>query len=138
MKNTYFPGEVIFLYSSFQPGLNIITNHQETLDHVATDNSKNGLYINGQYVTYDQYMRYYSDYLIDITGDTTYYAYNSYYSNVYLNGYSWTSNYYVHALEDLNINDCVIIEQISHSMQCRILHDNDGYFLRRGNNYINY
>ena len=126
MKNVYFPGEVIFLYSSFQPGLNLITNHQEDLNHIATDNSKYGLYINGQYVTYDQYMRYYSEYLIDTTGEDTYYAYNSYYSNAYLSGYLWTPNYYAHSLEDLNIEDCVIIEQISHQMQCRILHDSDG------------
>lgn len=128
MKNVYFPGEVIFLYVAFKPGISIITNHQEDLNRVATDNSKNGLYINGEYVTYEQYMRYYSDYLIDTAWDTTYYAYNTYYSNTYLSGYnySWTSNYYVHSLEDLSADEYVIVEQITHSMQCRILHDNDG------------
>ena len=128
MKNVFFPGDVVFLYASFKSGLNIITNHQEELNHIATDNSKYGLYINGQYVTYDQYMRYYSDYLIDTAWDTDYYTYNTYYSNTYLSGYSWswTSNYYIHSLEDITTDEHIILEQIKHSMQCRILHDNDG------------
>lgn len=108
-------------------GLNIISDHQESLANNKTDNSKNGLFINGQWVTYDQYMRYYSDYLIDSAWDSTYYAYNSYYSNSYLSGYgNWTANYYVHSLEDITEDELLIAEQISHSMQCRILHDIDG------------
>lgn len=127
MKNVYFPGETIFLYATFAPGLSIVSMHNSELtSKTATDNSKYGLFINGEWVSYESYMRYYSDYLIDTAWDTTYYALNSYYSNTYLSGYNWTSNYYVHSLEDLSDSEKVVIEQISHSMMCRILHDEDG------------
>ena len=150
IKNIYYPGETIFLYASFKPGISIISSNQLEIDErTATDNSKFGLYINGEWVSYDQYMRYYSDYLVDTAWDTTYYAYNSYYSNTYLNGYnySWTTNYYVHSLEDLKDTEKVIYEQITHTMKCRILHDDDGVIyedlswtdmLKMGNNEFYY
>ena len=127
MHNVYFPGDKLFLYAAFEKGLKIITQRTEASQLAETDDSKNGLYINGEWVSYEEYMRYYSDYLIDPSWDTTYYAYNSYYSNAYLNGYlNWTSPYYVRSLEDTSEEKDEIIEIITHKMQCRILHDEDG------------
>lgn len=127
VKNAYLPGDTIFLYASFQPGINIISEKEELRQNISTDESKNGLYINGQWVTYDQYMRYYSNILMDSAWDSTYYAYNTYFSNAYLGGYNnWVSNYYVHSLEDISANEILLIEQIKHTMQFRILHDEDG------------
>ena len=127
MNNVYFPGDPVFLYATFQTGLNLIQpRNNETTNTRSSNNTKNGLYIDGNWVTFDDYMRYYSSYLIDPSTDSTYLIYNSYYSDSYYSGYNnWYSSFYTHALSDENIKD-VIIEQISLSMQYRILHDEDG------------
>ena len=152
MINVYFPGDTVFLYAAFQQGLNFVNERNETIAREigSLKNNTNGLYINGQYVSYDEYMYYYNtnyNYLIDATPYDTYYAYNSYYfGNSLGQYYNYTSPYYIRSLEDPSIQDTTnsinetninndliesldkadIIEVISHSMSIRILHDQDG------------
>ena len=132
MTHVYFPGDHIFLYAAFQKGINIISEHKGDKSAALTDNSKYGFYINGEYVTYEDYYRYYSGYytgyLIDSDTSSTYYSYYSYYTQPFYNVATGntTFNYYVRAMEDMSEEDDGIVEITTHKMQCRILHDEDG------------
>ena len=133
-KNLYFPGEKIFLYAGFEYGLNFVSPRQTEQDlHASTDNSKYGIYINGEYVSYEDYIKYYSeyinnDYFIPNTWETSYYAYNTYtYNPYYSNTIGFNNLFNVNAFEALDDDSIpILIEVKSQSMQCRILHDEDG------------
>ena len=92
MINVYHPGDTIFLYTTFETGLNIISSRNETVNSREVSSSlknyANGIIINGQYVSYESYMYNYAtdySYLIDTTPYDTYYVYNTYYYGNTLN-----------------------------------------------------
>lgn len=169
MINTYYPGDTVFLYTAFQPGLNLINSRDAALERETgslkgtNTTIQNGVYINGQYVSYDEYMYTYASdysYLVDTTPYDTYYVYNSYYFSNALGIYYDYYHYHWYITTESNkvldfpdkssdspttnisdddtpssqpdvdiaesLNSADIIEVISHSIDVRILHDDDG------------
>ena len=124
MVNVYLPGDTVFLYAAFQKNLNLITEKNASSERT-TGALKNGIYINGEYISYEDYMTYYDTTYSNLI-DTSTYAVNSYYNTTLGQYYNYVYPYYINALEDHSLDKADIIEVISHTMDIRILHDEDG------------